>query len=192
MITNLSVIYCDAPVSWQMNIQDPATPQMEGMLFFHNYIMLFLIFIGFLICWMLYKVIVLFNENIYNFPKKFTHFNFLEIVWTITPSLILILIAVPSFSILYLIDSTIEYDFILEIKKVHWWDDDPSIKISQGEIDKFLGKKSPNIPTISYTKISPENSASLSAIKNEEKDYRFFVILSGFIFVGILIIISKQ
>ena len=121
MITNLSVIYCDAPVSWQMNIQDPATPQMEGMLFFHNYIMLFLIFIGFLICWMLYKVIVLFNENTNNFPEKFTHSSLLEIVWTILPAFVLLLIAIPSFSLLYSLDENIDPSITLKIVGHQWY-----------------------------------------------------------------------
>ena len=120
-ITHLFITYCDAPVSWQMNIQDPATPQMEGMLFFHNYIMLFLIFIGFLICWMLYKVIVLFNENINTFPEKFTHSSLLEIVWTILPAFVLLLIAVPSFSLLYSLDESIDPLITLKIVGHQWY-----------------------------------------------------------------------
>ena len=45
--------YSDAPESWQIGIQDPATPNMEGMINFHNYIMIFLISIGIFVLWML-------------------------------------------------------------------------------------------------------------------------------------------
>ena len=34
----LNFTYCDAPESWQMSLQDPATPTVEGMIYFHNYI----------------------------------------------------------------------------------------------------------------------------------------------------------
>ena len=37
------ILYCDAAENWQLNIQDPATPALEGMLFFHNYLLFFLI-----------------------------------------------------------------------------------------------------------------------------------------------------
>jgi len=32
---------CDAPEPWQLGFQDPATPAMEGMIDFHDYIMVF-------------------------------------------------------------------------------------------------------------------------------------------------------
>lgn len=41
-----SFTYCDAAYPWQTGIQDPATPVLEGMIYFHNYIMIFLIFVG--------------------------------------------------------------------------------------------------------------------------------------------------
>ena len=41
--TLLPTAFCDAPEPWQLGIQDPATPIIEGMLHFHNYLMLFLI-----------------------------------------------------------------------------------------------------------------------------------------------------
>jgi hypothetical protein len=57
-------VFCDAPEPWQLGFQDPATPTVEGMIFFHNYLMIFLIIIGFFVCWMLYKVIIAFNEDV--------------------------------------------------------------------------------------------------------------------------------
>ena len=89
--------YCDAAEAWQLGLQDPATPVMESMLNFHNYLMLFLIAIGFFVTWMLLQAFCLFNENLNGVPLKFTHSSFLEIVWTIFPAFILLLIAIPSF-----------------------------------------------------------------------------------------------
>lgn len=40
--------YCDAAQKWQLGIQDPASPLLEGMISFHNYLMFFLTFIFFL------------------------------------------------------------------------------------------------------------------------------------------------
>jgi len=75
--------YSDAPESWQIGIQDPATPNMEGMINFHNYIMIFLISIGIFVLWMLYKVITDFDEEVNPVPEKFTHSSALEIIWFI-------------------------------------------------------------------------------------------------------------
>ena len=43
---NLFFTYCDASEPWQLGLQDPATPVFEGMIFFHNYLVFFLIIIG--------------------------------------------------------------------------------------------------------------------------------------------------
>jgi len=121
IFTTLFITYCDAPESWQMNLQDPATPQVEGMIFFHNYIMLFLIVIGVFVCWMLYKVVVLFNEDTNPISEKFTHSSLLEIVWTILPAFVLLLIAIPSFSLLYSLDEVIDPAITLKIVGHQWY-----------------------------------------------------------------------
>ena len=120
-IFNFLVTNCDAPESWQLTIQDPATPQLEGMLFFHNYILLFLIVIGVFVCWMLYTVTTLFNEKNNPFAAKFTHSSLLEIVWTVLPAFVLLLIAIPSFSLLYSLDEIIDPAVTLKIIGHQWY-----------------------------------------------------------------------
>ena len=112
---------CDAPEAWQMSFQDPATPAVEGMIFFHNYIMIFLIVIGLVVMWMLYKVIALFNENSNLIASKFTHSSLLEIVWTILPAFILLLIAIPSFTLLYSLDELIDPVVTLKVVGHQWY-----------------------------------------------------------------------
>jgi cytochrome c oxidase subunit 2 len=112
---------CDAPEAWQTSFQDPATPAVEGMIFFHNYIMIFLIVVGLVVMWMLYKVIALFNENDNKIVNKFTHSSLLEIVWTILPAFILLLIAIPSFTLLYSLDELIDPVVTLKIVGHQWY-----------------------------------------------------------------------
>ena len=50
------VCFSDAAEAWQIGLQDPATPVVEGMIFFHDYVMFFLIVIGFFVMWMLYHI----------------------------------------------------------------------------------------------------------------------------------------
>jgi hypothetical protein len=47
-IKNYIITFCDAVEPWQIGIQDPATPMMEGMIFFHYYLVFFLLFLLFL------------------------------------------------------------------------------------------------------------------------------------------------
>jgi len=92
--------YCDAAHLWQFGIQDPATPSAEGMIFFHNYLMFYVIVIGLFVYWLLFAALKT-NSKV---PSKFSHSSTLEIVWTIVPAIILVFIAIPSFSLLYSLD----------------------------------------------------------------------------------------
>jgi len=108
-------VYCDVAEAWQINIQDPATPIAEGMFFFHNYIMFFLITIGIFVIWLLYAAL-----KSTNYYSKFSHSSLLEIVWTIIPAFLLLLLAIPSFTLLYSLDELSEP--LLTIKVVgHQW-----------------------------------------------------------------------
>jgi cytochrome c oxidase subunit 2 len=119
--TLLPTAFCDAPEPWQLGIQDPATPIIEGMLHFHNYLMLFLILIGLFVCWMLAQVIRFFNEDANPKAQKFTHSSLLEIVWTILPAFVLLLIAIPSFALLYSLDELIDPVATVKIVGHQWY-----------------------------------------------------------------------
>jgi cytochrome c oxidase subunit 2 len=112
---------CDAPEPWQFGFQDPATPAMEGMIDFHDYIMVFLTVIAVFVLWMLIQVLVKFNENANPVSVKFTHSSLLEIVWTILPAVILMLIAVPSFGLLYSLDELIDPTVTLKVVGHQWY-----------------------------------------------------------------------
>jgi cytochrome c oxidase subunit 2 len=120
-INSILISHCDAPEAWQMGVQDPATPAMEGMLFFHNYLVFFLILIGSFVFWMLYQVLVNYNEFVNPQSNKFTHSSLLEIVWTIVPALVLVLIAVPSFSLLYSTEELIDPSLTIKVIGHQWY-----------------------------------------------------------------------
>ena len=117
MFKNFLFNYCDAAESWQFGIQDPATPIAEGMLFFHNYLMFYVIAIGLFVYWMLYASM----QTSSAISSKFSHSNTLEIVWTIIPAVILVFIAVPSFSLLYSLDELSEPAITLKIIGHQWY-----------------------------------------------------------------------
>ena len=112
---------CDAAEPWQLGLQDPATPAMEGMIDFHNYIMVFITVIAVFVLWMMVKILVSFNEDVNPTSVKFTHSSLLEIVWTILPALVLMLIAVPSFGLLYSLDELIDPTVTLKIVGHQWY-----------------------------------------------------------------------
>lgn len=121
-MTFLKIItLCDAAEPWQLGVQDPATPTMEGMIFFHNYLIFFLIIIGTFTFWILFIVVSNYNANTNIIAKKFTHSSLLEIVWTIIPAIALIIIAIPSFSLLYSTEELIDPSLTLKINGHQWY-----------------------------------------------------------------------
>ena len=120
-IVNSLHTYCDVPERWQLGIQDPATPVAEGMIMFHDYLTFFLIFIGTFVFWMLSYIIVKFNDSASKTPLIFTHSSLLEIIWTIIPAVILVFIAIPSFTLLYSIDEIIFPKLTLKVIGHQWY-----------------------------------------------------------------------
>jgi len=112
--------YTDAPVQNQIAFQDPATPVMEAIIDLHNDVFFFLIVILTSVSWVMLRTLWKFNEKRHLRVVNFTHNTMLEIVWTVTPALILIVIAIPSFALLYSMDELI--DPAITIKAIgHQW-----------------------------------------------------------------------
>nr|YP_009446449.1 cytochrome c oxidase subunit II [Ancoracysta twista]ATY40937.1 cytochrome c oxidase subunit II [Ancoracysta twista] len=111
---------CDASQPWQMLFQDPATPIAEGIINLHHDIMFIIILIVVFVSWMLARAVWGFHESRNPKPINITHGTLIEIIWTVTPSLILVAIAIPSFALLYSMDEVI--DPAITIKAVgHQW-----------------------------------------------------------------------
>nr|BDN85865.1 cytochrome c oxidase subunit 2 [Microheliella maris] len=106
---------------WQMGFQDSATPVMEGIINLHHDLMFFLTVIAFFVGWMLFRTVYLFNEKRNPVPSRRVHGTFLEIVWTVTPSLILMVIAVPSFALLYSIDEVATPALTVKVIGHQWY-----------------------------------------------------------------------
>ena len=79
--------------------------QMEGLVELHDNIMYYLVIILFSVGWVLFSIIRNFAAKRSPISHKYlNHGTLIELIWTITPAVILILIAFPSFKLLYLMD----------------------------------------------------------------------------------------
>ncbi len=112
---------CDAPENWQLNLQDPATPAVEGMAFFHDYLNSYMIIIGAVVFFLLIKTYSLFNSETNKTINNFTHNNLLEITWTVLPAFLLLLLAIPSFNLLYSLDELINPTITLKVIGHQWY-----------------------------------------------------------------------
>jgi cytochrome c oxidase subunit 2 len=113
--------FLDAAKNWALSFQNPATPVMEGIVNFHNHIMIFLTVIVIFVAWLMVRAIILFDENINTKPVFFTHHTALEVIWTIIPAIILLIIAIPSFALLYSMDEIIDPTITLKAIGHQWY-----------------------------------------------------------------------
>lgn len=119
----------------KFGFQDSATPIMEGIIDLHNYIFFYLVLIFTFVLVIFINIVYEFNfkyryyldsDSVY-FRKdlldgnKITHGTSLELIWTIIPSFILILIAIPSFSLLYAMDEIIEPILTVKVTGHQWY-----------------------------------------------------------------------
>jgi cytochrome c oxidase subunit 2 len=121
MINFFNIILLDTAEAWQFGFQDPATPVMEGIIDFHHDLVFFLIIIVVFVSWLLVRCLFFFDENKQKTPEIFVHGTIIEIIWTIIPALILIMIAIPSFSLLYAMDEIIDPVLTLKVIGSQWY-----------------------------------------------------------------------
>lgn len=96
---------CDAPEPWLLGFQDGASPTFEGITELHDTIFFYLVVIGVAVTWMLFSVVIGFAESRSPIAHRYAnHGTLIEVVWTVTPALVLVAIAFPSFKLLYLMD----------------------------------------------------------------------------------------
>nr|QHW12435.1 cytochrome oxidase subunit II [Mecinus labilis] len=96
-------------------LQDSASPLMEQLMYFHDHTMLILIIITILVGQMLLSM--LFNKFTHRFLMEG---QLIEMIWTILPTIILIMIALPSLRLLYILDEI--YNPMITVKIIgHQW-----------------------------------------------------------------------
>lgn len=90
-----------APVPWQMNLQEAATPVSEFIHTFHNWLLVLITLISLFVLGLLIYVMVKFNAKANPVPSKTTHNTMIEVLWTVIPILILVVVAIPSLRLVY-------------------------------------------------------------------------------------------
>lgn len=111
----------DSSSPWQLYFQDSATPVMEGITNLHHDLMFFLTFILFFVSVLLARTLYYFSYNTGRTANPVIHGTVIEIVWTVVPSLILVIVALPSFALLYSIDEVIDPSLTIKCTGHQWY-----------------------------------------------------------------------
>jgi len=114
-------IFADSGSHLEWNIQDPATPVAEGIIEFHHDLMMVMVFVVVFVGWMLGRILYHFERSRNSLSDGVVHGTVIEIVWTTIPALILMVIAVPSFALLYAVDEVVDPSITLKVIGRQWY-----------------------------------------------------------------------
>lgn len=109
------------PAPWEYTLQESASPVMDYIIWFHNWLLGTIVVITLFVLVLLVMVVVKFNAKANPVPSKTTHNTLIEVAWTLIPVLILVAIAVPSFRLLFLQLDTPKADLTIKATGKQWY-----------------------------------------------------------------------
>lgn len=108
-------------VPWQTHFQDAVTPSMEHITAFHHMLLWIIGAIVAFVTGLLLYVMIRFNAKANPVPSTTTHNVLLEVIWTVVPVVILIVIAVPSFKLLFFEARNPEPELTVKVTGYQWY-----------------------------------------------------------------------
>ena len=109
------------PKAWQLGLQDAVTPVMEDIHTFHWLLLGIITVIALFVLGLLLTCMIRFNAKKNPVPSKTSHNTLLEVLWTVVPIAILLVIAIPSFRLLYFSDRAVDADMTIKAIGVQWY-----------------------------------------------------------------------
>ena len=118
----VSKVLANQPKDWQLGFQNAASDSMRDIVSFHNNLLLpIIIAISVFVLFLMLYACFRFRASANPIPSKRTHNVTVEILWTLIPCLILIVMAVPSFKILYKQDTIPKADLTIKAVGYQWY-----------------------------------------------------------------------
>ena len=110
-----------APKPWEMGMQAAYGPLKREQIDLHNLVLVIItvitLFVGALLVWVMWR----YNSRRNPVPTRTAHNTVLEIAWTVIPVLILVVMAIPSFRLIYYEDRTRDPDLTIKATGHQWY-----------------------------------------------------------------------
>jgi cytochrome c oxidase subunit II len=146
------------PAPWEARLQEAATPVMENIVWFHNFLLVLITLITLFVLALLVIVVVKFNARANPVPSRTTHNTLIEVAWTLIPVLILVGIAVPSFRLLFLQLDVPKSDLTIKVTGKQWYWSYAYPDNGKFEFDSLLDKdKQPRLLGVDNEMVVPVN-----------------------------------
>jgi cytochrome c oxidase subunit 2 len=110
-----------APRPWEMGMQRAFGPLKERIISLHDLVLVIItlitLFVGVLLIW----VMIRYNSRRNPVPSQTSHNTILQVAWTVIPVLILVIIAIPSFRLIYFQDRITDPDMTIKVTGHQWY-----------------------------------------------------------------------
>lgn len=116
----------NAAVEWQFEIQDSATPIHEGLVNLYDDVMFILVLICFSVVTFLAITVFYFKQDLTGTKTNIRYYKLsynvsLEFIWTVIPTLILLILVIPTFSLIFSLDDFINIHINVKIIGHQWY-----------------------------------------------------------------------
>ena len=168
------------PQAWQLGLQEPAGSIAEKATSLHNLLLVIITAISVFVLALLVYTCVRYREKANPKPSRTTHNTVIEILWTVVPVLILVVIAVPSFRLLYYLDDTKQTEMVIKITGNQWyWNyeyPEEGLAFDSYMVDEEdLEEGQPRLLTVDYPMVVPEGTKVKLLITGNDVMHSFFV-----------------
>ncbi len=164
-VAGVALVTCGAafaelgqPAPWEYKLQEAATPVMENITWFHNFLLVLITIITLFVLVLLVLVVVKFNAKANPVPSKTTHNTLIEVAWTLIPVLILVALVVPSFRLLFLELDVPKADLTVKVTGKQWYWSYAYPDNGKFEFDSLLAQdKQPRLLGVDNEMVVPVN-----------------------------------
>ncbi|MBI3452969.1 MAG: cytochrome c oxidase subunit II [Rhodospirillales bacterium] len=120
-IAGVAAAAIGAPEPWQLGMQTPASPVKEWIHSFHNLLLVIITLVTIFVLGLLIYTMIRFRKSANPTPSRTSHNTLLEVLWTAIPIIILVIIAIPSFKLLYFADRAQNAEMTLKVAGHQWY-----------------------------------------------------------------------
>ncbi len=175
-----STAFAAEPQPWQLGLQDPAGSIAKKATSLHNMLLIIITAISVFVLALLVYVCVRFRRSANPNPSKTSHNAVIEILWTVVPVLILVVIAVPSFQLLYYMDKTKDTDMVIKVTGNQWyWNyeyPDEGVSFDSYLVDEEdLGKNDIRLLSVDNPMVVPAGTRIKLLVTGNDVMHSFFV-----------------
>jgi len=109
------------PAAWGLGLQEGATPVKHALTSFHNMLLVIITLITLFVLGLLVYAMWRFRAARNPNPSRTSHHTLIEVLWTVVPVVILVIIAIPSFRLLYFLDRASDPEMTIKVIGHQWY-----------------------------------------------------------------------